>query len=137
EWGYSHLSFSSYDLELGIPEGERDLATGQFLKEININGHPEEKTATAKDFKSYHPFIGRQHVQHRKLTWNNKIHTGAGSSLNVILGLQQNKRQEFDDILHPDNPGLGLRLNVLNYNVHYSFSTANHWDFTGGINGMW
>ncbi len=137
DWGYSHLSFSSYDLTLGIPEGERDAATGEFLKEVNRNGQAEDEIATTKDFKSYDPFIGRQRVQHRKLTWNNKIHAGDGNSLNVTLGLQQNKRQEFDDILAPDDPGLGLRLNALNYNAHYSFSEAGNWDFTGGISGMW
>ena len=134
-WGYSHLSFSSYDLSIGLPEGERDETTGKFLKETVIDGKAEEAVATTDDFKSYQPYIGKQRVQHQKLTMDNKFLLGSGS-LDVTLAWQQNRRREFEDVLAPEEPGLFLKLNTLNLNARYGFAERAGWHITVGANGM-
>lgn len=135
-WGYSHLSFSSYDLWLGLPEGERDSKTGKFLKEVATeDGNVEEEIATDHDFKSYSPMLGKQHVQHKKVTWDNKLFLDE-NSLDATFAFQQNTRKEFEDVLTPSIPGLYMQLNTFNYNVHYNFKKIQGWDVTTGINGM-
>ena len=37
-WGYSHLLVSSFDQQPGLVEGDRDDATGKFLKLVNNGG---------------------------------------------------------------------------------------------------
>ncbi|MEJ7672128.1 MAG: TonB-dependent receptor plug domain-containing protein [Chitinophagaceae bacterium] len=66
-WGYSHLYMSKFDQEVGLVEGDRDDATGNFLKLVNINGSESEEIATDKDFKSTNPFIPKQRIQHYKI----------------------------------------------------------------------
>lgn len=134
-WGYSHLFFSSYGLHIGLPEGERDRVTGQFMKEVKQNNAAEDVIATRSDFLSYHPFIARQHVQHNKLTWDNKIRIGAGD-LDLTFGYQQNHRREYENVLKPQEAGLYMKLNTFNYNMHYSLAGLTGWQTTIGINGM-
>ncbi len=136
DWGYSHLFFSSYHLQLGLPEGERDSLSGKFLKDIALDDHTvEEVIAHHDDFMSYYPMIGRQTVRHRKLTWDNKISIGGGN-LAVTLGYQQDHRKEFGEVLAPRDPDLYLKLNTLNYNIRYSLPDAGGWETTVGVNGM-
>ncbi len=136
DWGYSHLFFSSYNLRLGLPEGERDSLTGKFLKDIVSANHTAEETiATHDDFMSYQPLIDRQHVRHRKLTWDNKIRIGEGA-LTLTFGYQQDHRKEFGNILAPHDPDLYLKLNTFNYNIRYSLPDMSGWQTTVGINGM-
>ncbi len=135
-WGYSHLYFSSYDLNLGLPEGERDETSGKFLKEVVLpNGTAGEKIAAEEDFKSYNPYIGKQRVQHQKVTLDNKLLLEKGS-LDATLALQQNRRREYADVLHPGNPEMYLRLNTFNFNVHYTLNSNNGWNITAGTSGM-
>jgi iron complex outermembrane receptor protein len=56
-WGYSHLYMIKFDQRLGLVEGDRDDATGKFLKLINIGGVEQLEIATDADFKSADPFI--------------------------------------------------------------------------------
>lgn len=135
-WGYSHLYVSSYDLKLGLPEGARDDASGKFLKEVVLpDGTVGETTATEGDFKSYDPYIGKQRVQHQKITLDNKILLGKGS-LDATLALQQNRRREYADLLDADNPEMYLRLNTFNFNLHYTLNNNNGWNITTGTSGM-
>ncbi len=136
-WGYSHLSYSSYDLRLGIPEGKRDLATGAFLKEIALDDSTaEDMPATRDDNLSYDPYPGWQRVQHRKATLDNKIRLGGGS-LGLTLAYQDNRRREYEDVLTPQSAGLDMRLHTLNYHLRYAFPELGGWQVTAGVNGMW
>src|SRR5258706_8973112 len=49
-WGFSHLYFTRFDQHLGLVEGDRDDATGKFIKRVNDNGVETEEIATDKDF---------------------------------------------------------------------------------------
>ncbi|MER3498886.1 MAG: TonB-dependent receptor [Chitinophagaceae bacterium] len=134
-WGYSHLSFSLFNQQVGLVEGERDNATGKFLKWINNNGTPEEAIATAKDFKSTLPFIPRQQIQHVKLVSDNSIKLSKGR-LTAVGGYQSNQRKEFGNILNPSEKELHFDLETINYNFQYHFEEKNSWRSTLGINGM-
>lgn len=136
-WGYSHLTLSAYQLTPGIPEGERDEVTGQFIKPaIDQNGDETETVATNSDFLSYKHQMPYQQVKHYKAILNNNFVMGDGF-LKVTLGWQQNNRQEFEDILEPDQYGLYFKQNTVNYDVHYLLPETGKWSFSLGTNGMY
>lgn len=134
-WGYSRLEFAAYHLNTGMVEGDRD-SLGQFTKLINDQGKEEETTASDKDFLSYEPFVPRQHITHNKLIWDNSLYLNNNSRLTLTLGLQQNLRREYGEILQPDEPGLDLQLNTLNYDLKYFLPQWNNWQTAVGISGM-
>jgi iron complex outermembrane recepter protein len=134
-WGYSHLYVSSFDLHPGLVEGDRDDATGKFLKLVNDNGVESEEIATDKDFKSTDPYIPRQRVQHFKIATDNSFNIGK-DRLTFILGYQHNQRQEFGNVLDPGEKELFFDLNTVNYNLQYHFSEQNNWKTSIGVNGM-
>jgi iron complex outermembrane receptor protein len=135
-WGYSHLTLSAYSINPNIISGSRDSITGQFTKPIVMNGSVGEAIASGSDFTGYGSQIPYQHVQHYKAVWNNDIMFGKGS-LHAIFGYQQNRRQEFDDILNPDQYGLYFQLHTFNYDVHYVLPSDNGFTTSFGVNGMY
>lgn len=137
KWGYSHLSFTSFNQNLGIVEGGRDSATGKFLKVENVDGNETESIATDEDSKSYSRQMPAQRIEHQKLVWNNSIYTGNGGRFGITLGYQQNTRKEFEDVLAPNTPGLFFLLKTYNYDLKYFFPEFKGWQVTTGINGMW
>ena len=134
-WGYSHLILSSYHMMPGIVEGERDSLTGQFIKPELVNGVPGVAVATHSDFMSYERGMPYQQIHHYKAVWKNNFVTGKGN-LKTIIGFQQNRRQEFGDIQNPDQYGLYLKLNTLNYDIRYLLPESNSFNFSFGVNGM-
>jgi len=136
-WGYSHLNLSTYQLTPGIVEGDRDSATGQFIKPVDLgNGTQGEAIATHADFMSYKHLMPYQQIKHYKAVWNNNILIGEGS-LKATIGYQQNRRQEFADVLTPNNYGLYFLLHTVNYDVHYLLPERNGFEFSFGTNGMY
>jgi iron complex outermembrane receptor protein len=135
-WGYSHLHFSVYQLNPGIIEGERDSLTGKFLKPIALTDSTEGSAmATTKDFKSYRPSTPFQQINHYKAVLNNNFIVGNGS-IKASIGLQQNQRQEYADVLHPNAYGLYFLLNTINYDVRYSTNERKGFNVSAGVNGM-
>ncbi len=134
-WGYSHLLVSKFDQTLGLVEGERDSATGQFLKLVNNNGAEEQVMASAADFSATEPFVPRQRVQHFKVSTDNSFNLGA-NRLTLALGYQVNQRQEFGDVLNPGKAGLHFNLRTVNYNTQYHFAERHNFRTTIGLNGM-
>jgi iron complex outermembrane receptor protein len=135
DWGSSILRFSSFNQELGLVEGDRN-ELGQFIKGINDNGVEGEAVATHKDFTSYSMEQPHQQINHQKLVWDNNIYLHNGARLGITLGYQWNRRQEFEDVIHPDEPALYLKLNTFNYGVKYSLREMNGWQTSVGVNGM-
>jgi iron complex outermembrane receptor protein len=135
-WGYSHIHFSVYHLTPGIIEGDRDSATGKFTKPIAINNSTEgSEIASNTDFKSYSPSTPFQKIKHYKIALNNSFVIGNGS-LKTNLGFQQNHRQEFADVLAPNNYELYFLLNTINYDVRYVLPEKNKLNVSFGVNGM-
>ena len=136
-WGYSHLTLSTYHLTPGIVEGERDSLTGKFLKPVILNNGTEGTAlATNADFKSYNHQMPYQQVNHYKAVWNTNIVIGEGS-LRSTFGYQQNRRQEFDDVLHPDQYGLYFQLHTLTYDLNYLLPEVAGYNISAGVNGMY
>jgi len=136
-WGYSHLTLSTYQLTPGIVEGNRDNSTGQFIKPIALaDGTEGETIASNADFHSYKHLMPYQQVKHYKAVWNNNFLIGDGS-LKATIGYQQNRRQEFANVLTPDNYGLYFQLHTVNYDIHYLLPEKNGYEFSVGVNGMY
>ena len=134
-WGYSHFYVTRFDQHLGLVEGERDDATGKFLKLVNNGGVEAEAIATAADFRSTDPFVPRQRIQHTKIATDNSFNIGK-NRLTFVLGYQRNQRQEFGNVLDPDEKGLYFDLGTIDYNLQYHFAEKKNWKTTIGINGM-
>jgi iron complex outermembrane recepter protein len=136
-WGYSHLTLSAYHLTPGIVEGERDSLTGRFLKPIVLSdGTAGETIATQNDFTSYSHQMPYQQVNHYKAVWNSNILIGDGS-LKATIGYQQNRRQEYADVLNPNDYGLYFQLHTVNYDFHYQLPEINGYNLLVGVNGMY
>ena len=135
-WGYSHLHLSIYNMVPGIVEGERDSASGKFIKPVIIDGNAEGfALATNDDFLSYAAHIPYQKINHYKAVLNNSFILG-NSTLKSTLGWQQNRRKEFGDILSPHAFGLYFFLNTYNYDLRLILPDYNGLNISFGVNGM-
>lgn len=133
-WGYSHLHLSSYELNPGIIEGERDSISGKFIKPSS-SGELMLPVSNS-ELKNYNPDVPYQLINHYKAVLDNNIYLGQGN-LKTSFGFQQNHRKEFADIENPDQYELFFSLNTLNYNLQYAFAEKNNYNFSVGLNGMW
>ena len=131
-WGHSYLNVTNFNQRIGMVEGDRDSATGQFIKALPGG---DETIATDDDFKKIKPEIPFQHIQHFKVTSDNSFNIGR-SKLDATLGFQHNQRQEFgnpDDINTPD---VYFDLKTINYAFKLSLPYKNNWRTSMGITGM-
>lgn len=135
-WGYSHLHMSMYELTPGIVEGDRDSASGKFIKPIVVNDSTEEMViAEEKDYKKYVTGVPYQKIKHYKVVLNNNFIVGKGN-LKATIGFQQNHRQEFGDVFNTNNYGLYFLLNTINYDLRYVFPEKKKRSLSIGVNGM-
>ncbi len=135
-WGYLHLHFSLYGIQPGMVNGERDSATGHFIKPVAWNDSTETTAlATNGDFHSYWPSTPYQKINHNKLVLHHNLIIRNGS-LKTIIGWQQNQRQEYADILDQDQYGLYFLLNTFHYDIRYNFPEVNRFTASIGANGM-
>jgi len=116
-WGYSQISFSSFNQQLALVEGDRD-SSGAFI------------TSTLNQIN-----IPYQKIGHQKITSSNLLILG-NAKLNIDLALQNNKRREFGNPDLPNNASLYFNLTSFNYTAKVSFQTLNKWQITTGLNGM-
>lgn len=134
-WGYSHLTLSTFNQKLGIVEGERD-EEGNFIKLVpDINGNITEKAVTKNDLTGYAIDFPYQDIHHFRVVSNNQIVWGA-STLSIDVGFQKNLRKEFTDPVHPDEQELYMDLNTVNYGIKYSLPSKTGWESAVGIGGM-
>lgn len=154
QWGHTHLTLSAYHQTPGIIEGERDEHTGQLVHEDDWSGH------------SYGKWLPYQQIKHYKLVWDNSLNLSHGW-LKIIIGYQQNRRQEFEEHHHHaheheaeehDHEGheheaeehdhevqdheaeehdLYFKLHTLTYDARYLTHEFNGWKLSTGIQGMW
>ncbi len=136
-WGYSRLIFSGFDLKLGIVEGGRDSATGQFTKHVLASdGTDSAAVVSNSDLTTYsHDMIIHQHVRHYKVVSDNSIAIGDGR-LGARFGFQQNNRQEANDITVGNIYNIYYFLNTFTYDLQYVIPEKNKFEFSFGINGM-
>lgn len=132
KWGFSHLIFSRFDQHVGLVEGERDDATGQFL--INA-GTPMERIAENSDLDKREPIIPYQVILHSKVISDNNFILGK-YKVKLNVGFQENQRKEFGDPLDPSNASLHFDLNTINYSAQLIFPEKKEWHVAIGLNGM-
>ena len=122
--GHSHLTLDYFHSTPGIVEGERDGETGGLLVPEGYN---------AKGYGKPMPY---QQIHHYKMVLDNSWFLGDGN-LKLLLGYQQNRRQEFEEEENPNECGLDFKLHTVNYDLHYLSPEIDGWKFSTGINGMW
>lgn len=120
--GQSQLKLSAYHLTPSIVEGERD-EYGQFKTSEN------EYNPKSYGQKS----LPYQKIFHFKAVLDNTFNIADGS-LKAIVAYQQNRRKEYEEF---DQAGLDLKLNTVNYDVHYHTPLLNEWQFVTGVGGMY
>ncbi len=109
DWGHSHLRMGYFHL---MPSIASDEATGN----------------------SYRRSLPFQQVGHAKLVSENKIYMPTGS-LDVIVGYQNNDRQEYEE--SRDESELAMNLNTVTYDIRYHLEDWHEWTFATGIGGMY
>lgn len=125
-WGYSHLTFSRFNTNIGLVEEGPD-ENGNFLNE---DGQVITQ-AEAKERKLGLPF---QNINHYRAALNSNIILGQGQ-LKTTFAFQRNMRKEFED--SATEPGLNLNLNSYTYDVKYYFPNAGKWEPAIGVQGMY
>lgn len=130
-WGHSFARITYFDQKIGMIEGERDDATGQFLKPVSGG---DEVIAGKSDFHSIEPSVPYQHVKHLKLSSENNFNLGR-NKLNLIAGFQRNQRMEYGD---PDNdkPEAYFDLKTVNYTARINVPFNSVWKNSIGVSGM-
>jgi iron complex outermembrane receptor protein len=136
-WGYSHLTFSSFNQNIGLVEGARDSASGRFLRDVNVDGHVESRIATDAELRGYGLAVPRQQINHLRFgTDNNFIIGDRGGRLTLQVNYQQNLRREFGDALAPDEPQLYFQLRTVDYALRYFLPELSGWNVAVGTTGL-
>jgi len=130
-WGHSHVTISSYNNTLNLPEGERD-SLGHFTFE---NSAGEEVSATKNDLKGYHIGFPHQTINHFRVSSNNYFLLKKGT-LNLDVAFQNNRRKEYGSAVNPDAIDLFFDLYTANYNIRYNLREMKGWETSIGIGGM-
>ena len=117
DWGFSRLTLGYYHLTPGMTEGYED-------------GSDELEGPTG-----YAVELPFQQVHHYKAVLDNSVIIGPGS-LKALVGMQQNRRQEFEE--EADEAELDFKLNTLNYELRYlTDELSGGWKFSTGVGGMY
>jgi iron complex outermembrane recepter protein len=133
-WGYSQLSFSSFNQSVGLVEGERN-ENGEFEYARNNDGVEEVLTATASDLDSYRLFIPNQTIHHTRLSTINSLYLKS-SRLQLNVAYQNNKRKEFGNVMDENEKTLFFDLTTFSYNVGLFFPEKGGRQISLGTAGM-
>lgn len=137
--GYSSLSFTMYNNLQGIPDGSRDSLTRQFTyqtQEGNADDIKSRPVVPDAVLKSYQLSPLHQHIQHYRVYSRNNYQLGAGN-FDFLLAFQQNIRREYNHPTDPDQAGMFVQLNTVNYSMDYHLPLKAHVELSTGINGMY
>ena len=142
-WGYAHLTFGTFNQQLGIVEGVRDPVTGRFLKRVSGDGPTLVRApATDADLRGYDNLLApSQLIEHHRIGLDNSLVLRNGGRLAANVGVQLNQRREFADSL-VGKPGefelseaaLYFLLRTLDYTVRYHLPERYGWNTTVGLN---
>lgn len=136
--GFTHFNISLYDNRQAIPDGSRDSLTRQFTKQIyegdkdSIRNRP---IVSNEELNSYKVPALSQHIQHYRMYMHGYYKLG-NSDIDFLLGIQQNIRREYNHPTMPEQTGMYVRLNTLNYGVRYNAPMFANIETSIGINGM-
>ncbi len=134
-WGYSYLNASLYDDLQDIPNGSRDSVSRQFTKQIT-EADLFRPIVSPSELNTYAIPSLHQHVQLYRIYDNSNFIIGNGNLI-VNLGYQFSHRREYTHPEASDIPGLNLHLSTYTYDVKYSYTFANGYETTVGVNGQY
>ncbi len=137
--GYANLNTTIYDNLQGIPDGSRDSLTRRFSKQIYegaLDDIDKRPIVTDAELNSYTLSQLHQHIQHYRIYSNEHYQVGKGD-VDATLGFQQNIRREYNHPTTPQQAGLFVRLNTINYGVRYILPALSNVEITVGTNGMY
>jgi iron complex outermembrane recepter protein len=132
-WGHSYIMISNFNQKLGVVEGVRDSATGRFVRQI---AGGREAIATNADFNSLSMLVPYQYIRHFKATSDNSFHLGR-SRLDLIVGFQQNQRQEFGDPVNIKTPDAYFDLKTATYSARFNLPYIKNFKTSFGLTGMY
>ncbi|MBD1395290.1 TonB-dependent receptor [Mucilaginibacter glaciei] len=139
KWGYSQFIGTTYNNKQEIPDGSRDSLTRRFTVQVaeapndNIKNRP---LASDDYLNSYGVTPLHQHIQHYRLYNKTEVKLGDGL-LNTALGWQQSVRREYNHPTLPQQAGLFVTLNTLNYDLRYSPPVFAGLETSFGVNGIY
>ncbi|MDO7848930.1 TonB-dependent receptor [Hymenobacter sp. M29] len=135
-WGYSHLTFSTFNQRLGLTEGARD-ETGRFTKDVPSGDSTVSVPVTDADLRGYGLAVPQQQINHLRIgTDNNFILGDQGGRLTLQVSYQQNLRREFGNVLDPSETSLYFQLRTVDYALRYFLPEKNGWNLTLGSTGL-
>ncbi|NML67145.1 TonB-dependent receptor [Hymenobacter sp. RP-2-7] len=138
KWGDARLWLTTYDNRQEIPDGSRDSLSRRFTRQVLETGLDDvrHRPLVPKDeLRSYTLGPLRQHIRHYRAFGTGSVRLGPGE-LRLLLGAQQNHRQEFNHPTAPGQPGLDLRLTTANYEARYLLPAWRGYELTVGLGGM-
>jgi iron complex outermembrane receptor protein len=137
-WGSSHWYLTLYDNQQEIPDGSRDSLSRHFTRQVAEGGIDDIKNrplVTDNELDSYAISALHQRIRHYRIFTKTRLVLGGGE-LHLLLGAQQNNREEFNHPMVPAQAGLALRLTTYTYDVRYHLPTWKGLEITVGSNGM-
>lgn len=136
--GYTRLTFTLYDNQQGIPDGSRDSVSRKFTKQV-FEGEDDAITkrpiVSELELNAYKIPILSQHIQHYRTYLSSSYKAGEGN-IDANIGIQQNIRREYNHPSFPEQAGMYVQLNTLNYSFRYNTPTIKTMEMSIGINGM-
>ncbi|GAA4356243.1 TonB-dependent receptor [Hymenobacter saemangeumensis] len=137
-WGSSHWYLTLYDNQQEIPDGSRDSLSRRFTRQVAEGDADDIKNrplVSEKELQSYAIGPLHQRIRHYRVFTRSQFRLGAGE-LHLLLGAQQNNREEYNHPTAPEQPGLALRLNTYTYDLRYHLPAWQGFEATLGSNGM-
>ncbi|MBA3830174.1 MAG: TonB-dependent receptor [Taibaiella sp.] len=147
EKGYSHFNFTFYDSRQGIPDGSRDSLTRKFTYQV-YEGEGENTIQTLVDdikarsivpdnvLNSYTLSPLSQRIQDYRLYSDHCYQLWQGD-ITASLGFEQNIRREYNHPTDPEQAGMYVVLNTMNYGVRYNAPSFLNVEPSFGVNGMY
>jgi len=136
-WGYSHLTFSTFNQRLGLTKGARDPQTGRFLKDVPSGDSALSVPVTDGDLRGYGLAVPQQQINHLRIgTDNNFILGENGARIGLQVSYQQNLRREYGNVLDPAETSLYFQLRTVDYALRYYLPERNGWNLTVGTSGL-
>jgi iron complex outermembrane receptor protein len=136
-WGYSHLTFSTFNQRLGLTEGARDPQTGRFVKDVPSGDSTLSVPVTDGDLRGYGLAVPQQQVNHLRIGTDNSFIMGSnGGRLGLQVSYQQNLRREYGNVLDPAETSLYFQLRTVDYSLRYFLPEKNGWNLTVGSSGL-
>jgi iron complex outermembrane receptor protein len=138
-WGYSQFAVTTYNNKQEIPDGSRDSLTRRFTVQVAEAGNDDIRNrplAPQSWLTSYGVTPLHQHIQHYRVYNKTEVKLGEGIFASA-LGWQQSIRREYNHPTQPNQAGLYVTLNTLNYDFRYSPRVVNGWETSFGVNGIY